>query len=210
LEVVRVKWLSRAVSAALVGALAWQVVLDSTLFIDGAAGSYDLKTGNSWFLGTRGRYDLFPLVSFDRQALTISRGEPYRLMLVGEARSLYLSPSTSCSTVFNREVFTSTVGDVRDANAVRERLRRAHVTHVFVNWFEIGRLRDTYTWTDKDGVTHPGFPLLSPADFNRLEEAGVLTRIREFARTLPKVRGLSPEEVSSLPNGRLCALYAVN
>jgi len=204
------KWVSRALSAALVGALAWQVVLDSVLFIQNAAGSYDLKTGNNWFLGMRGRYDLYPLVLFDRQASKLTPAEPYHLMLVGEARSLYLSPNTTYSTVFNREVFTSTVGDVRDAGAVREGLRRAHVTHVFVNWFEVGRLRETYTWTDKRGVAHPGFPPLSPRDFNRLVEAGVLSKVGEFARTLPKVRGLSPEEIADLPSGRLCVLYAVH
>jgi hypothetical protein len=197
-------------SAGLVGALAWQTTLNTTIFIRNAAGSYDLQTGNNWYLGRRARYDLFPLILFNHQALVVAHGEPYRLMLVGEARSLYLGPHASASTVFNREVFTSTAGDLRDPAAVRDRLRRAGVTHVFVNWFEIGRLRATYTWKDKDGVTHPGFPPLSPRDFKMLVDAGVLTTAGGFAPTLPTVRGLTPEEIAELPGGNLCVLYAVN
>jgi len=196
-------------SAGLVGVLAWQTTLDTVLVIGNAAGSYDLQTGNNRYLGRRGRYDLFPLILFDRQALAAAHGEPYHLLLVGEARSLYLGPNTSCSTVLNREVFTSTVGDLRDPAAVRDRLRRAGITHVFVNWFEIGRLRATYAWKDKAGVTHPGVPPVSPRDFNRLVDAGVLTSVGGFAPTLPKVRGLTPEEIADLPGGNLCTVYVV-
>ena len=197
-------------SAGLLAALVWQTTFDTVIFIHNAAGSYNLETGNHWYLGRRGRYDLFPLILFDQQALAVAHGEPYRLMLVGEARSLYLGPHTYASTVFNREVFTSTARDLRDPAAVRDRLRRAGVTHVFVNWFEVGRLRATYAWKDKDGVTHPGFPPLSPRDFKTLVDAGVLTTAGGFAPTLPTVRGLTPEEIADLPDGNLCVLYVVH
>ena len=105
-----------------------------------------------------------------------------------------------------------TWGDVHHPSAVRDGLRRAGVTHLFVNWFEVGRLRDTYAWTGADGVTRPGLPPFSPADFNRLVRAGVLTEIRElrFGRAPEKVRGLSEQDLAALPGGYLCVFYAVN
>ena len=133
-------------------------------------------------------------------------------MLVGEAQTLYLPPNVVCSTVFNREIFTSAVGDVSDAAQVRRRLREAGVTHVFVNWAEVGRLRRTYTWTDADGRTHPGFPDLSPRDFERLVRAGVFVELVQwrFGKPAGKLRGLSADDMAALPGGKACTVYEVH
>jgi hypothetical protein len=202
----RLSALAPIVLAALVAASGWQTFLDSMLLAQCAFNNYDLKTGNDRFLGSRDGYGLYPLVVFAR---TLEPAQ--RLCLVGEAQTLYLPLNVSCSTVFNHEVFTSTVRDVHDPVLVRENLRRALITHLFVNWAEIGRLRRTYTYVDADGTTHPGFPPLTPGDFTRLVEAGVLTELEEW-RFGPRgeVPGLTAEDLASLPGGKPCIFYAVN
>lgn len=205
LEVFRRKWVRRGLAAALVGALAWQLFVNALVFGEYAAGSYDLKTGNDDFLAKR-YHVLHPLVLFARTL------EPTQcLMLVGEARTLYLPRNVVASTVFDREVFTSTAGDLGDALAVRRRLRDAGVTHVFVNWFEVGRLRDSYTWTDAAGGVHPGLPPFSPQDFDRLVADGALVEMKDwhFPKARQELRGLSREEMAALPDGRIAAVYAV-
>ena len=203
----RSRWASRALAAVLVGALSWQAFVDTVVWSGNVAGNYDLRTGNGEFLARRRGRGFWRLVGFARTL------EPtQRMMLVGEAQTLYLPPNVSCSTVFDREIFTSTVGDVTDADAVREGLRRAGVTHLFVNWAEVGRLRETYTWTDADGRTHPGFPPLSPRDFERLVRAGVLAEREDlrWGTPLTGVRGLSADDLTALPGGKVCVVYEVH
>ena len=200
-------WKRIALVVMLLVALGWQVRVD-VLQLSSAAPAYDIVgDADRFFRATRDPF--FPVIVFARE-----HPPPDRLMLVGEAQTLHLPPNVLASTVFNREVFTTTVGDVSDPETVRARLAEAGVTHLFVNWAEIGRLRKTYTWTDRKGRTHPGFPPLTPADFNRLERAGVLTELPEWCYGLLRKRGLVPglilEELKQLPGGRLCVFYRVN
>ena len=205
LETFRHKELRVYASVVLLAALGYYVYLDSIAWAGNVAGSYNLRTGNDGFLAKN--YEPFRLVAFAR---TLEADD--HLVMVGEAQSLYLPPNVSYSTVFNEEIFLATVGSLSDPEHVRARLREARVTHVFVNWAEIGRLRDTYTWTDAAGETHPGFPPLSPRDFSALERAGVLTEIREmrYGKALGPVRGLTRDDLDALPEGKLFIFYQVN
>jgi hypothetical protein len=214
-EITRRRPAQYLLGAALILSLGWYLYVDTILVNGFAGGNYDLKTGNARFLKDRYK-GTYPLVQFSH---TLDRGQ--RLMLVGEAQSMYLRPDTLYSTVFNEEVFTSTVKDVRDSQLVLDGLRRAGVTHLFVNWFEIGRLRATYAWTGADGKTHPGFPPITPMDFERLVTEGVLVAMPEWnfgkireeiveGKTPEERTRLTAEEIAHLPARKACVFYAVN
>ncbi|HUV38585.1 MAG TPA: glycosyltransferase family 39 protein, partial [Planctomycetota bacterium] len=194
LELFRDRRLRLVLAAVLVGALAWQLYLDSILWRHEVTGSFDLRIGNDRLL-----FESYMPYAAARFAHTLDRSQ--RMMLVGEAQTLYFPPNVVTSTVFDREVFTTTVGDVGDAETVRRRLREAGVTHVFVNWFEAGRLRGSYTWTDARGDVRPGFPALSPRDFAALVDARVLEEVwtlddvpRNDDGTPKPLRGLTPDD----------------
>jgi hypothetical protein len=207
-------------TALLFVAVAWQFFVVAINFCspDNAPQNYDLLTGNRAFLAKR--YELTRLIECRERA---RRGtEPSQgglLLLVGEARTLYLPPTTISSTVFNREAFTATVGDPRRPDLAREGLEKAGIAEIFVNWFEVGRLRASYALPGRDGKRIGGFPPLSPADFARLEDARVLERLSDsnpsaprpcFPKAPPRVRGLTDLDVRDLPDGRIAVLYGVN
>jgi hypothetical protein len=199
---------SWALCALLVVALGWQVYVNSLIFAYNAAGNYDLKTGNEDFLAQR--YNLTPLIRNSHFAYV---GD---YLLVGEAQTLYLPAGTRSSTVFNEEVFTRLVDKQRDPERIRGLLMSAGVGKLFVNWFEVGRLRESYTYTGRDGRVVPGFPDISPRDFKRLEDAEMIDYISDeqdkhgFPRAREKLRGLSEEDMRLLPHGRIAAMYVID
>ena len=67
------------------------------------------------------------------------------------------------------------------------------------------------TYTAPDGSTCEGFPPLSPRQFDALVRAGVLSELVQWRFGEPKetMRGLTPDDLASLPGGKLCTVYAV-
>ncbi len=204
-------------TALLFAGIAWQfyVVAINCCSPSIAPRNYDLLTGNRTFLAKH--YELTRLIECRERLRPAGEPAGRRLMLVGEARTLYLPATTVSSTVFNRETFTATVVDARRPELAREGLEKANIGEIFVNWFEVGRLRWSYALPGADGKLVPGLPEFSPADFTRLEEAGVLVRLSDsdpsagpgFPQAPDPVRGLTDREVMDLPGGRIAALYGV-
>ena len=215
----------RAVSTALLAAaLGWQLFVTGLIFSANAAGNYDLIADNGQFLSKR--YELEPLVRFEGVSIREHLQMLTEFMLVGEARTLYLPTNVRYSTAFNEEVFTRTVGSPRDPSRVGRRLDAANVSEVFVNWFEVGRLRESYALTDHQGRSHPGFPDVSPTDFQRLAREGVVrpayvdylasgstAEERRAWFAFPKAKGrlpgLTSEDMAALPDGQIAEIYSV-
>jgi hypothetical protein len=88
-----------------------------------------------------------------------------RVLLVGQAAVFHLNHPVAYNTVFNRETFETLARDRTPAEVARA-LRQRGITHVFVDWFEIGRYRSPGNY----GFT----PFVTPEVFARLVAAGVL------------------------------------
>jgi len=67
-----------------------------------------------------------------------------KVLLVGEARALYVRRNADYYVAFNRNPLLEMVHDAVDAPAMMDRLREKGYTHVLVNWSEIRRLERTY------------------------------------------------------------------
>jgi len=133
-EVLRGRRVRMIVAAVLLGALGYYLHSESITWRANATGTYNLKTGNDRVLQQN---PLFPLYVFARSLKPTDH-----LMMIGEAQSLYLPPNVSYSTVFDEEVLGRTLSG---HGSYGPRLRRAGVTHIFVNWAEMTRLNETYT-----------------------------------------------------------------
>ena len=100
-----------------------------------------------------------------------------RPLLVGEAQVFDMRVQPVYNTVFDDSIFQEltsadrTVPDVDQPTATKDeicaRLTNAGVTHVFVNWSEVLRYRETYGYTD----------YVAPHRFRELEDRGVLRPI---------------------------------
>ncbi len=204
--------MSAVLTALLFVGLGWQLYVNGLIFSAHAAGNYDLLKGNERFLEKH--YPLYPLV-WEQKFAVDKPGAFRRLVMVGEAQTLYLGTDVRCSTVFNEEVFTKIVGDVRDSRLVARGLRGAGIDEVFVNWLEVARLRETYRLKDREGRSRPGLPDLSPLVFKRLVDQQVMggPAIWKLGVEYPKAKrslpGFSPEETAALPDGRIAATYLV-
>ena len=77
-----------------------------------------------------------------------------RILLIGEAQVYYLEHPVVYAVVFNdNHIERLLSGGVRSAI---ERMRKNGITHVFVNWAELGRLRKSYAYT-VEGRRRPGY-----------------------------------------------------
>lgn len=85
------------------------------------------------------------------------------VMLVGEARSYYVTSPCDCATVFNRHPLADAARDQPDPQAIMHWLRGRGIRYILVDWMEMERLRDTY-----------GFdPEIDAVLFEKLEPAGL-------------------------------------
>ncbi len=76
-----------------------------------------------------------------------------RVLLVGDARSLYVQRKCGYTVVFNANPLAAAAGPDGDAVAALGWLRRSGWTHVYVDWMEMERLRATYGfWPGIDEV----------------------------------------------------------
>lgn len=88
-----------------------------------------------------------------------------KLLLVGEARPFYVRCPVIYNTVFDRCLLAEQLRQT-DAYETIQWLRQNQITHVFVNWTEVDRLRESY-----------GFPPeINPTTFLALEGAGIITQ----------------------------------
>jgi hypothetical protein len=90
-----------------------------------------------------------------------------KVLLVGQAAVFHFRHPIVYNTVFNDETIER-VTRGRSPEAVRQRLQRLGVTHVYVDWFEIERYRSpgNYGFTD----------YVQPEVFEKLVDAEVLAR----------------------------------
>jgi 4-amino-4-deoxy-L-arabinose transferase-like glycosyltransferase len=94
--------------------------------------------------------------TYSTQAADYINGLPEdsRVLLVGDAQIYYLQRPVVYSVVFNDgAIGTLLAGEPESARA---RIREAGITHVFVNWWETQRLRETYAYT-YEGKRRPGY-----------------------------------------------------
>jgi len=97
--------------------------------------------------------------------------EDSRVLLVGEARAFYFLRDVRYCVVFNRSPFVEAVESATDVSKVRAWLMANGVTHVYVGWSEIGRLRRS----------RYGFPAVVTQElFERLAAAGILEHTHSF------------------------------
>lgn len=127
-----------------------------------------------------GRTQLF-LNGFEPMATLNTLEADAKILLVGEARTFYLRPAVAYAVVFNRHPLEDVLSDLPDrplpgeppapdqAERILRELQDRGITHIFVNWNEVRRLRATY-----------GFPReIDEAFFSGLEAAG-LTTVKQF------------------------------
>ena len=88
-----------------------------------------------------------------------------KLLLVGQAAVFHVNHPIAYNTVFDDETF-ETLAKGRTPGQVGDALKRLGVTHVYVDWHEIERYRSPGNY----GFT----PFVTPAEFDRLVDAGVL------------------------------------
>ncbi len=98
-----------------------------------------------------------------------------RILSVGDARAFYFEKPNDYCVVFNRSPFEAVAESAKNPAEIIEWLIQEQYTHVFVNWWEIGRLR----------ASSYGFPnVIDPNLFKRLEIAG-LQRTHTFTTGQP-------------------------
>jgi hypothetical protein len=105
-------------------------------------------------------------------AMDATLPEDAKVLLVGQAAVFYINHRIVYNTVFNKEVI-ETLGGGKDSESFRRALHDLHLTHIYVDWFEIGRHRKPGGYGFTDYVT--------PELFARWVQDGVLeleTRIR--------------------------------
>jgi hypothetical protein len=96
--------------------------------------------------------------------------EDARVLMVGDARGYYLRCAFDYCVVFNRNPLAEQIDIGTAPDRILDWLRERNLTHIYVNWVEIKRLR-------KSAYGFP--PVITPDFFNRLEAAGLL-RVETF------------------------------
>ena len=94
-------------------------------------------------------------------------------LLVGQAAVFHIARPVVYNTVFDHETFEGIDRD-RSPEEVRAELQRRGITHIYVDWNEIERYRSPGNYGFTDYVT--------PARFERLMRAGVLSEPRGFGK----------------------------
>ena len=92
-----------------------------------------------------------------------------KVLLVGQAAVFYVNHHVMYNTVFNKETI-ETLASGKDSEGLRRALRDLHLTHIYVDWFEIRRHRKPGGYGFTDFVT--------PERFARWVRDGVLERAR--------------------------------
>lgn len=93
-----------------------------------------------------------------------------RILVVGDAKGLYLQAGADTCVVFNRNPFAEAAATMSPTELVAW-LRARGYTHLYVDWVEMHRLRSTYGFWNS----------ITPELFERMRSAG-LRPIRSFTR----------------------------
>lgn len=93
-----------------------------------------------------------------------------RVLMVADVRPLMFPTGVTYSTVWEPGLLARLARETDDPREIIRRLRDAGITHVWVHWAEIGRLRRTYGWWE----------VVDEELFRRLQAAGMRP-----VRTLP-------------------------
>lgn len=132
------------------------------------------------------RYSMLDLDLFGRTDWMTSADSPFyphvsrinreiknggRVLVVGDAKRFYLDAGADCCVVFNRNPFADAAAAM-SANELLQWIRRRGYTHVYVDWLEMQRLRNTYGF----------WPSITPELFERLQSVG-LTPIQSFSHS---------------------------
>jgi len=137
--VARGRW--KAATRALAGALL-MVAPSRAINYQAAGGSIALATGaqtvGSFFEGY-GPYE-------DMQFLNENLPSGARVLFLGEARTFYCRRDFVASTVFDLNPLEEMIAGCTTPEDLREAFRRAGVTHIYVDTFEVYRLQTTYRY----------------------------------------------------------------
>lgn len=149
---------------------AWSVLLGLVLTVAIATNAVFVTTALAGFNQWTG--DLSDLrrevpAKYDPALAQLDRELPgdARVLLVGQAAVFHINHRIIYNTVFDDEIIETLARDRTPAEVGRG-FRRLGVTHVYVDWFQIGRYRSPGNYGFSAFVT--------PAVFRRLVDAGVL------------------------------------
>jgi len=92
-----------------------------------------------------------------------------RVLLVGEARAFYFPPGTVYATAFDAHPLAELIARELGPAEIVRRLRTMGITHVWVDWFEMVRLRSTY-----------GYPSALVGDFVERQATGLAVGTTAF------------------------------
>ncbi|HUQ69786.1 MAG TPA: hypothetical protein VM165_09705 [Planctomycetaceae bacterium] len=179
-----------AIGYAAIGALGVGWVYDlgfcSTGLVGYNAGLTDLKYARDYATRITGPEIAWLNAAIDEGTLP----RETKVLCVGEAELFHARFPYVYNTVFDRSIFEEWCGEpgdapskerpLRPAEAIRETLSANGITHVFVNWAEIVRYRQTYGYTD----------FAHPSRFTALQQLGMLGE----PLRLPNGLGLRPFE----------------
>ena len=132
-------------------------------------------------------------------------GARRRIMLVGEVPAFYFPPGTVYATAFDSHPLAELLARRLGPDETVRRLRAMGVTHVWVNWSEMYRLRQTY-----------GYPALLVGDFVARQARGLDVGTTAFERmnlTVVKHIITTPDgrdiETTTAPSRPTITIYAV-
>jgi hypothetical protein len=132
------------------------------------------------------------------------RFQQARFLLVGDARAFYFPKGTVYATVFDSQVLVDLLDPSKAPTELLEALRRRGITHVWVDWTEIGRLSRTYGYPKALSVegTSGRRALRGPAlaALERLGPHGLRIETRTYLREPREMDGPAPyATIYSLP-----------
>ena len=119
--------------------------------------------------------------------------EDSTVLFLGEARTLYCRRRVLASSVFDRGPLERVLADGRGepGKRVRDGLRKLGVTHLYVNWQELGRLASTYSYRYR-GRQRQGVPLdLYRRLLERMERRGFIAPVAAYG---PEIDGRRRED----------------
>ncbi|MEW6359286.1 MAG: glycosyltransferase family 39 protein [Planctomycetota bacterium] len=109
-----------------------------------------------------------------------------KILFVGEARTFYCERDFIAPTVFNESVFENTLAAAGNPKDFAESLQRIGVTHILINWMEMGRLNETYgAFAKFDKAKFEAFERACLTEVFRAQSPGSLIVIYRVRSDLP-------------------------
>ncbi len=111
------------------------------------------KTSAQWLQETYPPYEAEQFIQENLQ--------DHKLLVVGEARIFYLDCPIVSSTVFDRNLLETLFQEHQQPKKIAQALQNQNIHFIYVNWQEIARLQDTYSFPYQ-GKRLPGFLWVEP------------------------------------------------